>query len=420
MIRVPHAHLPVAASTHPGMKGKANEDRFAVTAFRLSRNNRTPVLLAVLCDGIGGHRAGEVAAAMAVDRITQQVADSDGSNPPEIMRRAAEEASREIQVQSSADAARRGMGATLACAWIQGRRLFTATVGDSRIFLLRGGDIRQLSVDHTWIQDALDIGLLTPDQVRGHPNAHVIRRYLGSDIPPQVDFRLRLDPHDSDEKAAANQGMLLLPGDRLVLCSDGLSDLVTPEEILHAFQPRANHSAPTLPLSDTRPLSLNGAAVGQTGTPPADSVVAGLIDLANQRGGHDNITLITVAIPAQPTRPIAKPYALPWRWLGLGCAGVLALALLVGAVWVGAVWYQSRPTATPPLLLPATATRLVMEALPSHTQLPATLPPQSTATRALMVAPPTATLTAWPTGTPSASPTTTPSLTPPSAVSYLP
>jgi protein phosphatase len=242
MIRVEKTHLPVAALTHPGMKGKNNEDRFGVSAFRTQAQPPVPVLLAVLSDGIGGNRAGEVASELAVNLIIHHAAESDGKNPPQIMEEAIHTASEQIRMQAQERPEQHGMGATCACVWIAGDRLYTATVGDSRIYLMRGEAIYQLSVDHTWIQEALERGLIQSDQINGHPNAHVIRRYLGSPVLPEVDFRLRMLENGgptSDEtpaQASQNQGMRLQTNDRLLLCSDGLTDLVSGDEIRDAFR----------------------------------------------------------------------------------------------------------------------------------------------------------------------------------------
>ena len=160
------------------------------------------------------------------------------------------------------------MGATCVCAWVIAERLYMASVGDSRLYLLRRGVIRQLTTDHTWIQEALDFGFLTPEQAHKHPNQHVIRRYLGSAEPPEVDFRLKLDDAETDEQALANQGLRLEPGDRLLLCSDGLSDLVQPGEIQQAVQTGTREGAPQA-----------------------------LVALANARGGHDNITVLLLEVP---------------------------------------------------------------------------------------------------------------------------
>ena len=141
MIPVTEAHLYVAASTHPGMKGKNNEDRFAVSAHRLGQEERTPSLLAVICDGIGGHRAGEVAAEMAVEMICRTVAESDGRQPLATLTQAFSNANQIIREQATSDLAQRGMGATSVCAWVIGFQLYTASLGDSRLYFIRGETI---------------------------------------------------------------------------------------------------------------------------------------------------------------------------------------------------------------------------------------------------------------------------------------
>ena len=128
MIPSERAHLQVAAQSHPGMSGKNNEDRYAVSAYQLSRDDPTPVVLAVLCDGIGGHRAGEVAAEMAVNTITQAIASSSGAHPVETIRQAVIAASDEIYNHAQMDPAQRGMGATCATVLVAGTRLYAATV----------------------------------------------------------------------------------------------------------------------------------------------------------------------------------------------------------------------------------------------------------------------------------------------------
>ena len=381
MKRIPQAHLPVVALTDPGMKGKNNEDRYAVSAFQLGAHK---VLLALLCDGIGGHRAGEVAAEMAVNRISQRIAESDGSHPTRIIEEAVREASLEIYNRAQSNFSQRGMGSTMACVWIIGRRLFTATLGDSRVYLLRHGLIHQLSTDHTWIQEALASGLITPEQVKGHPNAHVIRRYLGSPTPPSVDFRLRLAGTEDDGRAIANQGTPLEPGDILVLCTDGLSDLVEGREILAAYQ--------------EQPMQAAGQA---------------LIDLANERGGHDNITLISIAVPVPAPQPAKARF--PWRLAALSCASLVLLAVLVFGAGAGWVWLSQRPAST------SVPTGTVTQALPlfkpsptlvqiSPTSFPTQMP-SLTATIPLLPADTGPTLTAWPTSTLAPSPTLTVTLT---------
>jgi serine/threonine protein phosphatase PrpC len=391
MIRIEHAHLPVSAITHPGMKGKNNEDRFAVSAYRLSEDNPTPSLLAVLSDGIGGHRGGEVAAEITVNRISQQVAESDGSQPAAILQEAIEKTSADIYAQSQTDPALQGMGATCACAWIVGDRVFGATVGDSRLYLLRAGGIQQLSTDHTWVQEAVANGLIKPDEVRGHPNQHVIRRYLGSSRPPNVDLRLRITGQESDTQAVANQGMLLREGDRLLLCTDGLHDLVEDEEILAAF-----------------------------GKYPQATAIKALVALANERGGHDNITVIAIEVPATvkpaPKKPARRGSL---NTLMIGCAGALLLAALVTVIAAGVYWFNNNAASTPqPSPTSVTATLPQTEAAPAAipTQLLPTVTPEATLIQATPGAELSApvdngpTLTPWPTNTPA--PTFTPTNSP--------
>ncbi len=387
MIPVENTHLPVAALTHPGMKGKNNEDRFGVSAFRTPTQPPVPVLLAVLSDGIGGNRAGEVASELAVNLIIQHAAESDGKNPPQIMEEAIHHASEQIRLQAQKRPEQHGMGATCACVWIAGDRLYTATVGDSRIYLMRGETIYQLSIDHTWIQEALERGLIQPDQVNGHPNAHVIRRYLGSPALPEVDFRLRLlenggpTPEETPSQASQNQGMRILPHDRLLLCSDGLTDLVSPEEIRDKFHE----------------LSMDEA--GQK-----------LIDLANERGGHDNITLVAVEIPEQrPTAAPAAPAKKRSRVLLAGCLGVILLAVIVGGLAGGWLLYgNGRTTPTPtgnPLETPTTTlTSPPVTRTPTRTLVisPTAFGPQASSTPTQLPDAPGSevTLTPWPTNTP--------------------
>jgi len=236
MIPAERAHLHIAALTHPGMSGKNNEDRYAVSAFRLEDEQSTPVVFAIISDGIGGHRAGEVAAEMVVETVSQAVAKSNAQYPIQTLRESIMRSSQEISVEAESDPEKKGMGATCASALIVGDRLYIAYVGDSRIYLVRSGAVRQISIDHTWVQEAVDANIIEPEEAKGHPNAHVIRRYLGSKQPVEPDTRLRLSPSETPAQSEANQGLPLQPGDQVILCSDGLTDLVSDAEILSAVR----------------------------------------------------------------------------------------------------------------------------------------------------------------------------------------
>jgi protein phosphatase len=394
-------HLDIAASSHPGISGKNNEDRFAVSS-QPGGLDREPSVLAVIADGIGGHRAGEVAAEIAVETITRVVAGGEPGEPVALLEAAISAASQAIFQQSESEAEQKGMGATCACAWVIGERLYTASVGDSRIYLMRSGRIHQLTTDHTWIQEAIDQGVLTADEARGHPNAHVIRRYLGSRQAVVPDLRLRLRKGESDEQSRANQGLPLRPGDLVVLCSDGLTDLVSDEEIQETLK-----------------------------TQPQDQAVDALIDLANQRGGHDNITVISLQVPqaetaavpvvavksaqaepevAQTQRipvaaPVAKARTERSRLYLLGCLGVAGL-LVLGVVLLGGLYsLLDRFNLSPQASATATATILAPLPVQSLVAASATVPVRFTPTFTPVVTfefrqtEPAVTLTPWPTNT---------------------
>jgi serine/threonine protein phosphatase PrpC len=305
MIRTTHAHLHVAAVTHPGMGGKENEDRLAVSSYRINENNPTGSVFAIVSDGIGGHRAGEVAAEMAVEGISQMVAESNASRPLEILDNAIQVTSDAIATKGKDNTQRLGMGTTCACAWVIGNQLFTASVGDSRIYLLRGAGLTQLTVDHTWVQEAVERGILDPKDARNHPNVHVIRRYLGSAKTPQADVRLRLATDETDTQSRSNQGLRLLPGDLLLLCTDGLTDVLENAEIIQAV----------------RALDLRPAAQA-------------LVDLACARNGRDNITVVMMLVPAGQGQ-MYQPGSKSRRWFLLVLVGLVLLALVsVGLNWM--------------------------------------------------------------------------------------
>lgn len=385
MIPAERAHLKASATTNPGMSGKNNEDRYAVAAFRTEGERPVPVLFAIVSDGIGGHKAGEVAAEMVVETVSQAIAASNASNPIQTLREAIMRSSQEILVQAESDSEKKGMGATCACALVVGDRLYIAYVGDSRVYLLRNDQIQQLSIDHTWVQEAVEAGILEPDQIKEHPNAHVIRRYLGSKNPVDPDTRLRLAPHEDNSRSEGNQGLHLRPNDHILICSDGLTDLVQDDEIqsiLLAHDP--------------------------------ETALKKLVELANKRGGHDNITIIDLRVPdllPDATQPIALS-ALPEKkraaWL-IPLAGliILLLALLLAG---GAYLFLRRPGTIQPTATLASQTESAQPSLPPS--LEATSAGNFPPTEIIPVSSPTPgagptfnpgtpkpTLTTWPTNT---------------------
>ncbi len=266
MIPAENAHLKIAAATDPGKKGKNNEDHFSVAAYTLGSSDHTPAVFAIVADGIGGHRAGEVASSIAVEMICDAVASSDASDPLGIMESAILNASQAIQAQGSNSDSQFGMGTTAVCTWVIGDRLYATHVGNSRLYLLRRRRMIQLNVDHTWVREAVDAGALTTDQARNHPHANIIRRYLGSEVNPQVDMRIRTDRNHN--YTIENQGFRLRPGDRLLLCSDGLNDMVVDPQISSIL-----------------------------GSGEINQAAHDLIDEANAAGGKDNVTAVILEVP---------------------------------------------------------------------------------------------------------------------------
>jgi protein phosphatase len=258
--------LLVGSGTHAGESGKHNEDRFTVRFFRDEADE--PVTLAVVCDGIGGNRAGEVAADLAVQSIVATVSQWNGHDLRAIFTAAVNRASAEIAALSKTKLDYHGMSTTCAIALLRGSRLHTAYVGDSRLYLLRRDRLIQISIDHTWVQAALEHKLLTPTEAAQHPNRHVLLRYIGEKVKAKPDFRLRLPDDVSPEESENNQGLRLEPGEAVLVCSDGVSDVVNPRDIERCL-------ATLLP----------------------QGAVDELIVLARRAGGPDNITAIVLRAP---------------------------------------------------------------------------------------------------------------------------
>jgi protein phosphatase len=262
-------HLEIGVLSHPGEKRDNNEDSYVVSAYQTNKKGE-PAVLAVVADGIGGHQAGEVASKITVDTVAETLVKNRISEPLSLLSEAVYKAGSLVAETSQRSPEFYGMGSTVAIAWVIGKKLYTAHVGDSRIYFLRDGNFRQITTDHTWVQEAIEHEIIDPEEARTHPNAHVLQRAIGSPQPPEADLRMKLSDLDDDEKGAANQGVKLREGDKILLCSDGLTDLVEDDEIYAAM-------------------------VEQT----AEEAVQSLVSLARARGGHDNITIVILSVPQE-------------------------------------------------------------------------------------------------------------------------
>lgn len=244
--------LTCGAATHVGLVRTNNEDSYAI----LEQAGGYPLAL-ILADGMGGHRRGELASKIAVDYVRERLAQEllSFNSADELCRQLAdtvEKANIKVYLGSLSDEENRGMGTTLTLAVILADQMLLAHVGDCRAYLLRGGELRQLTVDHTLVQELVNSGSLTPAESLQHPRRNVLTRALG--VPEYLQPDLLNIP--------------LMAGDRILLCSDGLHGSVDESAIRHQMRKEK--------------------------TP--DLLAANLIGLALDAGGEDNITVLAAFV----------------------------------------------------------------------------------------------------------------------------
>ena len=224
-----------AARTDTGRERAANEDAYFV---------RAPVY--VIADGMGGAQAGEVAAKIATDAFEDQF--PDGSEPEQELARIAVAANRRIYELARSDARRSGMGTTLTGAYLSDDELSIVHVGDSRAYLLRDGELRQLTRDHSLVEELRRRGQLTVEEAEEHPQRSIITRALG----PEAEVDLDVHTHQARDD------------DVFLLCSDGLTSMVREERLREILLGRES----------------------------LQEAVDALIEEANRMGGRDNITVV--------------------------------------------------------------------------------------------------------------------------------
>jgi protein phosphatase len=214
----PLVTVQVEGQTHPGRVRSGNEDALAVESPASERARALGTLL-VVSDGMGGHAAGEVASRIVVDTIPdvyyRQAAPGRARPVVEALANAVVEANAAIFAEAQRNPERAGMGCTVVAAVVRGDDLVVAHVGDSRAYLVRGGRIRRLTRDHSWVAQQVDEGILTPEQAERHPHRSLLTRALGRDASVEVEVTR----------------FALQVGDTLILCSDGLTATVRDAEI---------------------------------------------------------------------------------------------------------------------------------------------------------------------------------------------
>jgi len=247
--------LRIAARTDQGRIRHNNEDNFYV------REDRG---LLVVADGMGGHASGEVASRLAVDVIRDYFDDAEGEKPfvgdfddrcQETTNRlgaAIRLANMAIHEAAQGNPKYAGMGTTVAAVLIQGNRMGIAHVGDSRVYLARAGDLSQLTDDHSLVAEQVKRELISPEEALAAENRNILTRALG--IVPEVKVDLG--------------EMTLADGDRVLLCSDGLSTMVTDEDMLAVLEQAAD----------------------------VEAACETLVQMANDHGGRDNVTVVLAEI----------------------------------------------------------------------------------------------------------------------------
>ena len=231
--------------TDIGMRREMNQDYFY--------SSEEPVgslpNLFLVADGMGGHNAGEFASRYAVEIIVNTAKNTEKTDTIGILKECLSNANASLRAYADDHEEMRGMGTTMVAAVLDGRRLVTVNVGGSRLYVV-GDRIRQITQDHSLVQEMVRLGEMDQESARTHPDRNIITRAIGADRKVQADvFETVLEP-----------------GDRILLCSDGLTNMVEDDEIL-------------------RILNGSGDLVSKTEY---------LVELANRNGGKDNITVITI------------------------------------------------------------------------------------------------------------------------------
>jgi PPM family protein phosphatase len=250
--------LPAVECAHATDSGRDPEKQVNEDAYGYEK---TPFgHLCVVCDGMGGHQNGREASTLAVQAIVGAFANAPapvvaarGVRGRELLQEAIIAANARVCALGASASKQERPGCTVVAILMHPDGVEVAHVGDSRCYLIQGDQIFQITKDHTVVQKLVDAGLLTPAQAAVHPDANQILRALGSSPEVEVEVRAQTIPVAS--------------GDTFVLCSDGLSDLVNPKEVLRVV----------------------------SAAPPARAV-GELVDLANARGGHDNVTIMILRV----------------------------------------------------------------------------------------------------------------------------
>lgn len=234
--------------THVGMKRKTNQDSITLN----------PELnLFVVADGMGGHNGGDIASQLTVEHMPKLLKDNLDKDPSELLKLCVKEVNRMIYDKGQADPLLKGMGTTIVAYYYNGPNLYIANVGDSRCYMVNNNKLFQLSRDHSFVQEKINMGIYSREQAKHDKQKNIITRTVG--FEPEVDVDVYT--------------YKICKNDMFFICSDGLSGYVSDPDILHII----NNNIPD-------PAKATKADI--------DKTVQDLIDQANAGGGKDNISVI--------------------------------------------------------------------------------------------------------------------------------
>ena len=339
------AAVATGVATHIG--GRPNlEDRARAETLRTAGG--LALTVAMVADGIGGNVQGERAAELAIETVFNDIRLSTvagAAQIPLLLSQVLQRANTAVFEEGRTDRSRRGMGTTAVLVAVHNNQLYLANIGDSRAYLIRDGQAAPITRDHTWAFEMHRQRLLTEAEIAKHPKRHELVRSIGYGSTVDVDLGIYTNGLGQDEREASqNQGFLLQPNDRLVLCSDGL------------IKEQRDGAGPFVPVEEMARIVAQHAPQAA-----AEALVARAIG----RRADDNVSAVVVEMPGSK-RAVAFPPALLYGLLGLVAllaVGTLAFFLLRGG----------EGQATPPVAeaTQSDATAAVVTAALSPTAAPA-------------------------------------------------
>lgn len=298
----------------PGAYGRTFDDRAFAGPIAL-RDGRV-AWLALVADGVGGAPGGGHAADRALESVLATLASSRPDDVPGLLERASHDAHASVCAAAALEPGLHDLATTLAVALVVGDALHVVNVGDSRIYLLQNDRLTQITCDHVWWRSAVRLGRADREHALRHPRAETLDRAIGLGIvvAPDLGLYLRGGPEagETEERARVNQGLPLQPGDRVLVCSDGL-----------VKARRDGSGRPYVSDDDIRRHLSDG-------TP--EEAVHTLIGLARGRGADDNISAAVLALP-KPTRSRS--------WRALWAPLIVGLVSAVAASTTTAFWLTS-------------------------------------------------------------------------------